>query len=87
MFMRSILLASFLVLSTAQAFSIPPNDGFVTDEAGMLDKDQEQIMETMLSAYEDETSNEIAVLIIETLEGEPIADTAFEVGRAWGVGQ
>ena len=68
------------------AFDVPPNDGYVTDETSVLTAEQEAELERLLSAYRAETSNEIAVLIVETLRGEPIADAAVEIARAWGVG-
>lgn len=70
----------------ALAFDVPPNDGFVTDAAGLLQPEEEERLEGMLRAYQRETSNEIAVAIIPTLQGEPIADAAIAIGRAWGVG-
>ena len=76
----------FLLTPTAHALEIPPNDGFVTDIAGILSQSEEETLEQTLSSYRDETSNEIAILTLSSLEGEVIADLAFEVGRKWGVG-
>lgn len=68
------------------AFSVPPNDGYVTDVAGILtEQDRTQIAE-MLKTFEAQTSNQVAILIVNTLNGEPIADVAVAVGRKWGVG-
>ncbi len=72
--------------TSAFAFDVPPNDGYVTDTANVLSvEDRSQITAT-LSAYQKETSNQIAVLIVNSLGGEPIADVAVEVGRKWGIG-
>jgi len=73
--------------SSAEAFEVPPNDGFVTDTAGILSADQEAKLEKTLFTFAKETTNQIAILIVETLEGEPISDVAVDVGRKWGVGQ
>ena len=73
-------------IGLAHAFSVPPNDGFITDTIPILDAQQDMSLEQMLEQYRSETSNEIAVLIIRTLEGEEIADVAVEVGRKWGIG-
>jgi len=78
--------ASLLVAAQVYAFEIPPNDGFVTDSAQVLTSSEEETIENILKAYRQETSNEIAILIVDSMEGEVIADTAFEVGRTWGVG-
>lgn len=72
--------------SVAFAFTPPPNDGYVTDAIGLLSAAEEQALETELSSYADETSNGIAILIVNDLQGEPIADVAVDVLRAWGVG-
>lgn len=87
--MRRITLLAALFLCgfpAASAMDVPPNDGFVTDDAGVLPADREAAMETSLEAYARETSNEIAVLIVHGLGGQAIADAAVEVGRKWGVG-
>jgi uncharacterized protein len=78
--------ASMLAATSAYALEIPPNDGFVTDSAQVLSASEEETIESILKAYKEETSNEIAILIVDSLDGAVIADTAFEVGRAWGVG-
>jgi len=76
----------FLLAPPVFAFEIPANDGFVTDMAGIISPDEEVILEQALSDYRTETSNEIAILIINSLDGEVIADLAFEIGREWGIG-
>jgi uncharacterized protein len=82
------LIAAVALLCATPAFAIdvPPNDGFVTDAAGVLPADSEAAMETDLEAYARETSNEIAVLVVPNLGGDDIAEAAVEVGRKWGVG-
>ncbi len=89
-----LLLPCLLALGVppAEAFTVPLNDGFVTvtladeERSTVLTAEQEQQLEDHLSVYKAQTGNEIAILIIPSLGGEPIADTAVEVGRAWGVG-
>ena len=88
MLLRGILaLTTCTIVSTAHAFTTPAYDAFVTDEAGILSAQEEQQLEATLESYRRETSNEIAVLLISTLDGEPIADAAVQVGREWGVGR
>lgn len=83
----SLTLLGLLTAAPAYAdFVIPPNDGFITDTVGIIPKDQEAQMEQDLSDYRNQTSNEIAVLVVPTLSGADIADTAVQVGRKWGVG-
>lgn len=82
----SLILFLFLNSSFVFAFPIPPNDGFVTDAVGIIGKQEEGELESLLESYQTKTSNEIAVLIVDSLHGESVADTAIAIGRAWGIG-
>lgn len=65
----------------------PPNPPrLVTDQTGTLTRDQMEALERKLVAYDDSTSNQIAVVIIPTTGDYDISDFAFALGRAWGVG-
>ncbi len=45
-----------------------------------------QALETKLYQYDDSTSNQIVIVIVNSLEGYSIDDAAIELGRNWGVG-
>lgn len=77
---------AFVSAGNAYAFAVPPNDGFVTDTAGILSEPEQGHLEEILSEYRNETSNEIAVVIVPSLQGEPLMESAVEIGRNWGVG-
>lgn len=79
-------LAVFAWTLSAFAYDVPPNDGYVTDTANVLSAEERADISTALTAYRQQTSNQIAVLIVNTLNGEPIADVAVQVGRKWGIG-
>lgn len=81
-----MLSGALLMPFAAHAVTIPPNDGFVTDAADALTPEEEAALESDLSAYRTATSNEIAIVILQTLEGTPIEDAGLEIGRKWGVG-
>jgi len=86
---RALLTLGVFVLSATPAFAefvIPVNDGLVTDDAAILTVDQKETISSVLLQYQKDTSNEIAVLIVKTLDGETPVDAAVEVGRKWGVG-
>lgn len=76
----------FFFCPLAYAFDVPINDGFVTDEAGLLTPNEENSLEIDLQQYQRETSNEIAIVTIPSLSGAVASDVAVEVGRKWGVG-
>jgi uncharacterized protein len=86
-----IVLASALVLwsfiSTAQNIPQRPNPPrLVNDFAGVLSPEEEQRLEQQLVAYDDSTSNQIAIVTIKTLDNYPIEEYALKILRDWGVG-
>ncbi|MCX6212108.1 MAG: TPM domain-containing protein [Bacteroidetes bacterium] len=58
----------------------------VTDLAGVLSPEQKQALESKLVAIDDSSSNQIAVVILPTLEGNPIEEYATKLFRTWGIG-
>lgn len=62
----------------------PPK--LVNDFTGTLTPEQVIALERKLVAFDDSTSNQIAIVLITTTEGSSIEDVAIELGRAWGVG-
>ena len=58
----------------------------VTDLAGVLSPEQKQALENKLVAIDDASSNQIAVVILPTLEGNPIEEYATKLFRTWGIG-
>ncbi|MDF2380397.1 TPM domain-containing protein, partial [Nostoc ellipsosporum NOK] len=62
----------------------PPR--LVNDFTGTLTPDQAKTLEDKLVAYDDSTSNQIAVIIVSDLKGYSAEDFAMAIGRQWGVG-
>jgi len=58
----------------------------VTDVAGVLSPEQKQALENKLVAIDDSSSNQIAVVIIPSLDGYPKEEYANKLFRAWGIG-
>lgn len=78
-----------LVAVAAHAQQIPakPNPPrLVNDYVSRLTPDQQQTLESKLVAYNDSTSTQIAVVIMESIGGADPGDFATELGRKWGVG-
>ncbi len=72
----------------ASAFTVPANPtGFVNDYAGMLTAEQVQTLEAKLEVYEKNTTNEIAVVTIPSLDGDVIENVAQEIFTKWGIGK
>lgn len=63
----------------------PPR--LVNDFSGnFLTQEQINMLETKLIAYDDSTSNQVAIVIVDDLKGYSIDEFAIAVGRKWGVG-
>jgi uncharacterized protein len=88
---RNILVLFLLITSSLSwAKDAPePNKGdraFVMDLANALSEDQEIALCQKLKAYHDSTSNEFAILIENSLEGEDAFTYSLKAARKWGVG-
>lgn len=71
----------------AQNVIDPPNPPkLVNDYAGVLSKEQVAILEEKLVALDDSTSNQIAIVILKTLEGYEVQEYANKLFRKWGIG-
>ena len=64
----------------------PHTPRLVNDYTNTLTQDQNNAIERKLVAFEDSTSTQIAVVIIQSLEGAEISDYALKLGRSWGIG-
>jgi uncharacterized protein len=87
-FLFLLMIAGF----TAWSQDIPPVPNppkLVNDlsKPATLTPNQVQALETKLKLFDDSTSTNITVVIINTTDGTDIADYALELGRKWGVGQ
>ena len=85
--------AIFIVLSfvsvqlNAQNVLPKPNPPrLVTDQAGVLSPDELAALEAKLVAIDDSSSNQIAVVILSSLEGQPKEEYANKLFREWGIG-
>ena len=63
----------------------PPR--LVNDLAGVLSSSEAQLLENKLVAFNDSTSNQIAVVIVNDLQGYDKSEFAYKVAKDWGVGQ
>ena len=85
---KYILLTSLLLLSLV-AYAIPerPNpQRLVNDYADIFTIEQEERLEQMLVAFDDTTSNQIAVVTVKNLEGYDASEYATRIGLEWQVG-
>lgn len=69
----------------ASDISLQPT-GFVNDFAGVFSQQQKSDLENKLKQFKDQTTNEIAVVVIPDLDGADISSYANELFRRWGIG-
>ena len=61
--------------------------GFVNDFSGMLTAEQKQSLETKISGFEKDTSNELSVVTIPNLGGDTIENFAVKLFEDWRIGK
>jgi len=82
--------ASLIILCSAAALSaaeVPELKGTVNDYADVIDDAKEKELTDFLLAQEKESSNQIVILTINTLDGEAIEEYGRKVARTWKLGQ
>ncbi|MFO7895866.1 MAG: TPM domain-containing protein [Candidatus Cloacimonadales bacterium] len=86
---HKILLTTLIVFSCHILFAlaVPALSGRINDQAGILSAAEESNLENLLRQNEAETSAQIAVLTVKSLQGENLEDYSMRVVEAWGLGQ
>lgn len=82
-----LVLLAFGTTLNAQLPSPPNPPRLVNDYTGTFSSGQVNAMEQKLVAYNDSTSTQILVLLVDDLQGYSIEQYATEIGHSWGVGQ
>lgn len=80
----SLLLCSPSLLRAQD--ELPELTGRVVDLAGLLNDSLEVSLSARLEAHETQTSNQVVVATLPSLQGYDIADFANRLGRAWQIG-
>lgn len=62
----------------------PPR--LVNDFAGFLSPAEQQLLEQKLVAYDDSSSNQIAIVTVQSLGSYEIADYSVQLFNKWGIG-
>ncbi|MBI3802336.1 MAG: TPM domain-containing protein [Nitrospirae bacterium] len=76
-----------MTLPAWAALEVPRLQGRVNDQAHLLTPEQAAALEAQLRAYEEKTTNQIALLTLPSLEGESLEAFSIKVGREWQLGQ
>jgi uncharacterized protein len=88
-FLLTALCCLLLFLSPIQAQDVkyPDYIGYVNDFAGILDNASASDLGNLITGIEKDTGAEIAVVIVDTLQGITIEEYAVELFEKWGIGK
>ncbi len=82
-----LILMLTMLIPAASAVSYPAVSGFVTDNANMIDQTYDAKITQLALDIEKESTVEIAVVTIDSLEGESIEMYAVNLFEKWGIGK
>ena len=86
--MKKILLTLFLLVSFLKADIteyFPKLDGRIVDQVNLISSPVKNDINSILEKHEKETSNQIVVVILDSLHDYQIEDYSYQLGRYWGV--
>lgn len=90
---RFFIIFSFLFFGifstpTTQAYQNPGSpEGFVNDYASLLSSQEEQLLENTLIQFESESTNEISIVALPSLEGDTIENFSVQLFEDWAIGK
>jgi uncharacterized protein len=84
-----LLLACLLLAAPASAFAqkFPPLTGRVVDAANLLSPEQEAQLTQLSTDIQKASSRQFVVATVPDLQGYPIEDYGYRLGREWKIGQ
>ncbi|USQ96333.1 TPM domain-containing protein [Caulobacter sp. RL271] len=88
--MSGFLMAVILLMTALPAFAapkFPPLTGRVVDDAQILSPDAERDLTAKLENLETTTGRQLVVATVPDLQGYPIEDYGYQLGRTWGIGE
>lgn len=85
---KSIIATLFFVLSfNVFGLAVPKLEGRVNDYAGIISKNTEAKITEYLASLENSTGIQMAVLTVQSLEGEDIASFSIKTAEKWKLGE
>ena len=81
------VLLSLAMPALAAGPDFPQLTGRVVDQAGILTPSTTDGLTEMLAQFERATGQQVVVVTLRSLQGYPIEDFGYQLGRKWGIGQ
>lgn len=83
----TVIAFASLCLKAESVLDMPVPKQFVNDYADLLSVSQEQKLEKRIAEFSKNTSTQVAIATVNSLEGYTSADYAHRLANKWGVGQ
>src|SRR5438445_13588701 len=80
-------LAALLFPGFVFALDVPPLTDRIVDTAHIISPDLAAALSQEMAAHERRTGNQVAVLTLPSLQGEPLEEFSHRVATAWKLGQ
>ncbi|KAF0184381.1 MAG: hypothetical protein FD163_1955 [Hyphomonadaceae bacterium] len=80
-------IAFFLAGYAYAAPNFPALSGRVVDQANIIPDDVEATLVAKLTQMETESSDQVVVVTLNSLDGYEIEEYGYQLGRNWGIGQ
>ncbi len=80
-------LAGFVFSGSVLALDVPPLTGRIVDAAHLLPPDLTESLTRELAGHEQRTGNQVAILTLPGLQGEPLEEFSHRVATTWKLGQ
>lgn len=86
--LRLLVFAALAFAATAVAVpTFPALTGRVVDDAHLLSPHARAQLNAELAAHERKTTEQVVVVTLPSLQGYPIEDYGYQLGRYWGIGR
>jgi uncharacterized protein len=72
---------------TFQTLTFPALTGRVVDNAGLLSAAESAALTESLAGLEAKTTDQLVIVTLKSLQGAPIEDYGYQLGRNWQIGQ
>lgn len=82
----SCILTLLALASPTQAQTFPKFTGLVVDAANVIPPDREAALVRKLEEFQQRTKRQLVVATIADMQGYPLEDYGYRLGRDWGVG-
>lgn len=81
------LLALGVGAAGAATPNFPPLTGRIVDQAGIITVADRAAIETELKTHDAKSTDQVVVVTVKSLDGYPIEDYGYQLGRFWKIGQ